>query len=381
MANIYDYFNRRGDVPFCADPFNEVDNLILSQLAYTDFDCIDGLGENMLDIGKVRSSYFSFHKREETLNKNNLIAQAPILLDYLADSERFGGLRMGFYENIVDYENASQFAALIYELDHMYYIAFRGTDDSIVGRKENFYLSFQENTRSQLLAKDYLNKYLKILDKEVHVGGHSKGGNLAIFAAAFCDEDLKGKIKTVRANDSPGFCEEVIDDPKYIEVIKKVKSFVPKSSVVGRLMEGKDKQVIIKSDAKLILQHQAENRQLKRNRFEREDSLSKESIFIEESIKSRLTDIPKNQRKRVIDSVFACVVMAGYDNFTKFNEDGLQALKRVLEATNMLDKEDSDLIKKLLFELIGTGRKILFDNFKDRLQERKTDILDSRKTD
>lgn len=373
MANIFDYLKDRGHISFEEDPFNEVDNVILAQLSYTDFDGIKDMEDGFLPVKEVQDQYFKINRREEVENRKTLVAQAPFLLDYLAKAPRFKDLKLGFYENIIDPEKTGQFSALVFDLPHMIYISYRGTDDTIVGWKEDFYFSFSAYTMGQKNAVAYADEVLDKLDKnkEIHLGGHSKGGNLATYAGVFCRKDLRDRIKVIWDNDGPGFSKEFLQKENYKLIKNKIIRIIPQTSIVGLLMENEVNPIIINSDASLILQHQAESWQVEGNRFVREKLLSKEAIFIEKSLTLWLEQIPHGQRRKFVDAVFACMEMAGYKTVSGLSSDGIKGLKNIKDAADNLQEDDQKIILKLLNMLIDNSRKVFRERLKERIKEER----------
>lgn len=373
MANIFDYLTTRGHISFDQDPFNEVDNVILAQLSYTDFDGIKIIDQKLLPIKEVKEEYFKVNKGEDVEDRKTLVAQAPFLLDYLAQAPRFKDLKLGFYENIIDPANTSQFAAIVFDLGHMVYIGYRGTDDTIVGWKEDFYFSFSEYTMGQKQAVAYSDEVFDKIDhkKELHLGGHSKGGNLATYAGVFARKDLREKIKVIWDNDGPGFAREFLQKEDYQAIKDKIIRIIPQTSIVGLLMENMVNPIIIKSDATLILQHQAESWQVEGNAFIREEGLSKEAIFIEKSLTAWLDQIPHGQRRKFVDAVFFCMEKSDYKTVSDFSADGIKALKKLKVSAENLPEDDKQIILKLLNKLIENSRQVFRDNLKERIKEER----------
>ena len=182
-----------------------------------------------------------------------------ILYPVLANSVRFGNLYISDFINKKDVEQEKQFSAITVHLPNDYiYVAFRGTDNTIVGWREDLNMCFSDTVPSQIDAVNYLNSIAKKYDNEnlkIFVGGHSKGGNLAIYAAAFCDLKFQEKIVTVYNNDGPGFSENIVDTEEYRRILPKIQTFMPQTSIIGRLLNHKEKIIILESTQTGIMQH------------------------------------------------------------------------------------------------------------------------------
>ena len=216
MANIFDYLDWR-DISLEKVEFNEIDNLILARLSYFPLD--GSVKEN--DEITVKEAYLKM--KEQGTTGRILQAEDIDLFPKLANSERFGNLKLTGFVNKIDPEAEKQFSAVtILFPDNTIYVAYRGTDNTIVGWKEDFNMSFSDLVASQTESVKYLEKIAnKYPEKKILVGGHSKGGNLAIYASVFCKPEIQDRIIEVYNNDGPGFSEKVVQSPEYEKMIKK----------------------------------------------------------------------------------------------------------------------------------------------------------------
>lgn len=371
MANIYDYLINNGHLNFKEHSFNEVDNLILAQTSYINFDGIEGIENELLPVEEVRKRYFQLRYKTAKKNKSALLEQSsPFLLDYLANVYRYEDLRLGYYKNIVDLDETGQFSAIVCDLPHMVYISYRGTDDTVVGWKEDFYFSFAESTMSQKFSVSYANEVFEKIspNKEIHLGGHSKGGNLAIYAGVFCKDYMKERIKTIWDNDGPGFSEDFLEQKSYEEIRDKIVRIIPETSIIGLLMNHDVTPIIIQSSESHILQHYGESWQVQDKVFLRAPILSKEAVFLDTSITSWLDKIPINQRKKFIDAVFYCIENAGYDTLQSLSDDGFGALFKIKDAAETLEKDDKKIILEFLNMFFVNSKNILKDSIRDRIK-------------
>ena len=210
MASIFDYLQWRCDVPFSVDPFNEVDNLVLSELAYTDFKGILSMEGPDVSLAEVCKAFFERHTHEEILADKSFTARAPLLMESMLEGARYRDIRMLQYLDETDSAQGLQLAAMTFLLpDDSAYVAFRGTDSTVVGWKEDFYFSFLPETEGQRRAIRYLNQVGAEVKGTLRVGGHSKGGNLAVYAASCCEPGLQERLTAVYSNDGPGFRQEL----------------------------------------------------------------------------------------------------------------------------------------------------------------------------
>ena len=267
--NMQDYLYWRGDIPFSTDPFNEVDNLILAQASYVDFDgIVPESGDDKIPIREVYNQYWLMHTKEEIMQRESFVKLAPFLLEPLAESRRFGNMKLSGYVNHINKDTQAQMSAVRFELDDgSVYVAFRGTDETLVGWKEDFNLSFMSQTEGQRLAAEYMKANFSDTNLWLRVGGHSKGGNFAVYASAFSGDAVNRQIMEVYTNDGPGFRPEVTGTSEYRNILKKTISIVPRDSVIGWLLSSELTPRVVMSSATRIRQHDALTWQIKGDRF------------------------------------------------------------------------------------------------------------------
>ena len=298
MGNVMDYLEWRGDLTFEQSPFNDVDNVILAQLAYVDFrDVIPSLQMNRgITLKKASEIFFDLHTEEELSRDKSFIKDAPYLMKKAASTKRFKDVILSDYVDTIDETLEKQFGAFHIKLTpQLTYVAFRGTDDTLVGWKEDFNMSFISPVPSQEDAVKYLNDTCSYIRGRLYVGGHSKGGNLAIYSAINCNKRVKKKIKCVYNNDGPGFSEKVVQSPEYEKMIKKVHTYIPQTSIIGRLLNHKEETTIIKSTQMGIMQHDLYSWQVLGAKFV-EDELTNSSEFIDQKITNWLREVSPEQR-------------------------------------------------------------------------------------
>ena len=258
MGNILDYLDWRGDLTFEQSPFNEVDNLIMACFSYLDLDEIEEVKNGNTLLVEELFEIFSERKEEKDIKAESAFLQnTPVLLEKMAHSERFRKCTVSGFVNEILSRETQQFAAVIIGLsDGTDYISFRGTDDTIVGWKEDFNLS-NGVVPSHRKALKYLEEHGTYLQSMLRIGGHSKGGNLAMYAAMKCDEILKEKILSVYDNDGPGFPEGFFPAGRAEEILPRVIRIIPEASVIGMLLTHQKDPMIVASTQKGILQHDA----------------------------------------------------------------------------------------------------------------------------
>ena len=200
MSNVCDYVKWRGDLELKDFEFNEIDNLILTRLAYFPFEMLINKGEE-ISITELSQRF----KRADKTKIKVLWPEDNKLIPLLGNSERFGKIIATNFVNKINREQEKQFSAITLLLpDNTIFVSYRGTDDTLIGWKEDFNMSFKSHVASQLDAVEYLNNVASKYENKIRVGGHSKGGNLAVYASIFAKSDVKNRIINIYNNDGPG---------------------------------------------------------------------------------------------------------------------------------------------------------------------------------
>lgn len=358
MANINDYLDWRNDIPFSVDPFNEVDNLILSELVYSPFDgIVPGPGQReKITIDEVCKKFFETYTEEELLAKNTITKVAPFLLKKMAGSPRYKGLKLAGYVSEHDATSDTQFAVVSFYLpDGTIYVAYRGTDDTLIGWKEDFDMCYSQGTGGQLKAVNYLNDNFSRTMKRIRVGGHSKGGNFAVYASAFCKNSVKDNIIEIYSNDGPGFIPEIINSDEYQSIVKKVHSFIPKQSIIGLLMNNNFKSKIVESDAKGINQHDPMSWMVTKNSFDESFELDESSIIIDEAIKTWANGFDYETRNLFGEIVFSALEASGATKLSEVKGDKLKSLAALKTSYDKLDKEQQAMVSEILSKLLNVS--------------------------
>lgn len=350
MANIFDYLDWR-DISFEKVEFNEVDNLILSRIAYFPFDKI------------VKNKIITLKKAYEKLeDKNNekiyLQKEDKEFFKKLAYSIRFGNLQLTKYRNKLVTEEEKQFSAIsiLLPINNIIYVSYRGTDNTIVGWKEDLNMSFQDLVPSQIDAM----KYLEEVDKEYPnhkfiVGGHSKGGNLAVYASIFCNDEIKDKIIDVYNNDGPGFQESIIKSEEYEKILPKIHTYLPQSSIIGRLLNHKEESIILKSTQTGIMQHDLYTWQVLGDKFVK-DVFTNSSEFIDTTITTWLKEVSTEQRGKFIDVLFEILNATGSTSLSQMGDKKFETAKTFLKTYRNIDDDSREILMKTLSALFKIAK-------------------------
>ena len=357
MANVCDYVKWRGDLSIEQSEFNEIDNLILSRFSYFPFDKI--IKENEV----VTINELSERFKKQDIRKLPILWKDDVdLFPLMGESERFGKLLVTKYINKIDQEQEKQFAAITVLMpDNTIFVSYRGTDNTIVGWKEDLNMSFKSHIASQISAK----KYLEIIaqeypDKKIRIGGHSKGGNVAVYAATFVNKEIKDRIINVYNNDGPGFCDDVIETPEYKKMIEKVHTYIPQSSVIGRLMNHREKYTVVKSVQKGIMQHDLYSWEVLGTEFITLEEVTNGSEFVDKTIKEWLEKVEPAKREQVIDVVFDILNTTDAQTMKDIKSNWFTSARTMMASYKNIDNETKQMIWQTLNELFKVAKDNVF---------------------
>lgn len=324
MPNVFDYLDWRGDLSFSDVPCCEVDNLILSLLSYLDFSGALLEGDTVgLPLELAAPLYFGLHPRKKGSLGLLLSDRILDLLEDAAASRRFAPVRLWGHRSRLDEGRELQFSATTFTLGNgSSFVAFRGTDDTVVGWKEDFNMAVQFPVPAQEEAAAYLADIARKTGDRLLLGGHSKGGNLAVYAAAFASPPLQRRIDAVWCNDGPGFLPEMFSHPGYPAVRNKLHAIMPRSSVVGVLLGSDLDAAVVESSAVGALQHDGLTWQVLGPSFVRAEGLSRSSRQVDKTFHNLLLELEPSQRRQVIDDIFSVSRELGARTLTELAADG-----------------------------------------------------------
>lgn len=330
MGNLFEYLAWRDDLTLASSPFNEVDGVILARLAYFPLELI-GMGEgDRLSVGAAAAALLSVPELRE---RAHLAEQDEQLLHGLMRSARYRDMELFFYRNVFSPEREAQFCAVSVRLDDgLTCAAFRGTDLSVVGWKENFNMAFECPVASQQLAADYVAELAGKTRGRMILAGHSKGGNLAIYGGAFCGQPAQERIDAVYSYDGPGFLEKTLASEEYRRIRPRSRTFLPQSSVVGMLFDHEEECVIVHSTGAGFAQHNIYTWQTRRAGFEYLDALTEGSLFIDSVFRDSLQSMDARQREIFVDAVFGAIAETNVETMSEFGENWRQNVGTVLRS-------------------------------------------------
>ena len=358
---LMDYLKWRNDVSLRAAPFNEIDNVILSYLAYVDFGELLHEPKRHVSIETCFKRFLEKHDLAEVRESKHFIERAPLLLEEMVRGARFRGTKVAHFREVFDKEKVQQFAALVFLLpDGIKYVSFRGTDSSITGWKEDFLMSFTAETEGAKAAVSYLNEVAASVNGDFILGGHSKGGNFAMYAAAFCEEAVKDRIVKVYNNDGPGFREEIVRTAAYRELLPKVTNVLPQTSIIGQLLSNEAEQHVVKSTAAGIFQHDLTTWEVTKDKFVGAE-LDAFSDFVKVSLGTWLETMDDETRKSLVETVFSMIEVTEAETFLEFGENLFKNTGLIIKGLGKLPKEKQNELTAALGSLADAGRATVLD--------------------
>lgn len=312
MANVFDYLHWRGDLQFTQDGTNEIDALIFSSLAYIRFaGSIEAWPNEPITIQEAWSELSQLPDcchRGRNRNDIDLLKECSV-------TARFAETQILNYKQIYAPEEDTQFAAMTFLLNNgTACIAFRGTDTSLTGWKEDLEMMYRSEIPSQRLALEYTHEMQMKLQCPIILCGHSKGGNLAVYAASKTSPMLQKNILAVYNNDGPGFTEYMLGDPGYKAMVPKIRTYVPQSSIIGLLMEHEEPYTIVKSNQISVMQHDTFNWEVLGKSLIPVEEITPDSRFLDATIDNWLKEMDMSERSQWIDAVFSVLTTVDSDN-------------------------------------------------------------------
>lgn len=350
MKNIFDYLNFYGNSSFKELAFNDVDSLILTQLVYAKLKGCAPLkkGESRR-LEDICSLFLAKYSEKDFKKEDYLFPNSYRLVLALQSSKRFMDAFVSNYIEEVASEN--QFGAMTVRFpDGTCYIAFEGTDSSIIGWKEDLELIYRYPILSQKRAQEYLNQTISFFDRKVYIGGHSKGGNIAMYAYMNAKFSIKRRVIHVYNFDGPGFLDNVLQSKEYLEMKPKLKMFVPEQSVVGMIL-GHGPYEVVRSRGLGILQHDAFTWCCFGGKFE-PGILSKKSSKLEKHLEEYLKQMKDEEKVTFVTTLFAVFEHLNVTNVMQIREIKLSSIiafiKELRTIPESTKKHLMDAIKMLI---------------------------------
>ena len=365
MPNMMDYLAWRGDIALDYSPFNDVDSLILASLRYLTSPEDTGLLRDLaLTVPPVDKMQFSF------------VHEIRAMLSAAAMTERFAGIGMRHPVAVTDQDRDMQFAAVTFDLpDGTHYVAFRGTDSTIVGWREDFNMAFESPVPAQSAAVRYLHEAAALTDGPLILGGHSKGGNLAVYAAAHADPMTQNRIRAVYSFDGPGLDDATMASEGYARIARRIRSFVPQHSVVGLLLTYHPEYTVVKSDGVGLLQHDSFTWQVLGTDFIAVTELDVSAQLVDQTVHTWLSQVSPEKRRIFVNTIFDVLEASGANTVKELVRNIPSRLPAVLKALQQVDAETARMVLTLWGQFVAISATNIIELVRQRLTPDNTEHI------
>lgn len=355
------YYLENNMASFKSSKINEIDALIFSYISYFHIQA------PVYKQGTFDSIYI---KDLNNIKYNNKMIYDSIdiestkkLLKIISASPRFRDVQITYYIEKSSKIVEKQFSAMTFKfLDENYFIAYRGTDHSFVGWKEDLNMAFVADVPAQKEALKYLKKVADKFKGNIYVGGHSKGGNLATYAVGFIDEDNKKRVKKVYNFDGPSLNTKLMKLKNYDQTKKIIKKYVPQSSIVGMCFEKTSRYKVIKSNTIGVLQHNPFTWEVGKNTFKKEKDSTIDSKIFKRAINMLIESLTEKEIKIVIDSIYEVVKASNTSTLEQFSKDMIASIMKIFDSISKLSAEQKKIIMKAVSIYIRESVAGFFNN-------------------
>ena len=350
---MIDYVKWRGDITFEESPLNEIDSLIFTELSYLPLeDIVPSVTEGgSITIHNALDKFLN--KFNEDVPLGAIIPGASIIALFKAAalSKRFSNVKMWAYENDVNTGSERQFSALCFLYGkRLNYVAYRGTDDTLIGWKEDFNMALYTPIPAQTAAVEYINKVSRMCSGTLTVGGHSKGGNLAVYSSLCADKRVRRRIVQIHNFDGPGFTYKFLDAVNDEVTVSKIMNYLPNNSYIGRIFDIIGEHKIVESKEKGLNQHDAFSWEVLGASFVEQTEFTQGSNEFHELLKVWVGKMSVNDRNRFVDSFYRIITSTNASTLSDIVEDKLKFIKGVLTSDDKDRKIVIDGIMSFLKE-------------------------------
>ena len=367
MKNMLDYIKEFGHVSFEERAFSEIDALVLTELEYLPLEKVvpsDENGENFVTVKEI-AEYMQEHK-QELFDENPMMIteERHEVSQVIADAPRFQSLKFFGVVSEWDKDTTKQFAAVTVEVEpSVRLVVFRGTDETLIGWKEDFLMTYSPLVAAQTDAKEYLAKQASLWDGDLMISGHSKGGNLAIYAAATQEEDVQLRIVDIFCFDSPGLYRSVLETKGYQNIVPLAMRYIPQDSLVGLMLESEVPYVIVKSNATGAMQHSAMTWEIEDGQFIKMEKLTKNSQLNDQTFKKWTESVSDEELELFWNVFFELLFSVGIDTVNDLYGQFMHYVQEFLKAAGNMDEEKRELLTRIALLLVSTR----FEVWKDSL--------------
>lgn len=360
MGTVLDYIKEYGTYSFREKPMTEVDSLALCQLAYLKFDgMVPGVGEHKSAVTlKSLKKHPDFEKlfadvRYEEVNRE--------LIEGMLAGKRYRELLLSHYVNEIEEQSESQFSAVTYTLgDGSVYVAYRGTDETIVGWKEDFNMAFLSPVPGQEYSVEYLNAVGAEVSGSLYLGGHSKGGNFAMYSAMNCTPEIQKRLLKIFCMDGPGFRPEVLEACQYEKIADRVVKILPQSSLIGMLFASDTNYQVVESKTFGLMQHDPYTWRVEGDHLKAAGDVYAHRKKMDVTLNQWILSLSEEQLKVFVDTLFQVISASKADNLIDMTAEWKRSMNGIIMALKEIDGETAEILKaviKALFDVAAQSRK------------------------
>lgn len=381
MPNLLNYIEDTQYDSFYDQPLNKLDILALTELSYLPFDRLvpASFTETGIRLDHLAEQFEATYQNDfppfSMVTKNRLV-----LFALLAKSKRFKSIKAFGFVDDYQLDQEQQFSAISYRLDRQTILtAFRGTDDTIIGWKEDFHMTYMDEIPAQRSASGYLEKLMASQNGNFYIAGHSKGGNLALYAACQQVPELQKRILAIYPFDSPGLHKKHLDAPGYKNIQDRIHPIIPQNSIVGMMLETPEHAQIVQSNTLGILQHISFSWEVDGSDFKLAPALTSDSLQTDQALKTWTASLTDDELRDFFDLFFGIFIKAGIERFSDITVNPLQKLQEIDRLRKEIAPEEAEMADKLIRLLFDTRYQIWRDNISTSIPSPEISLPDWRK--
>ena len=352
MSHIVSYLKRQKEYSFSDKPFNEVDALILSQFVYLKLD-------NLIPNTSEKKEWVYLYDISNRMNYDKVFEDKryakdnKALLKAMVESRRYRNMRLNYFSQITSVAAETQFAAITCFLEEgPIVIVYRGTDETLVGWKEDFNMFFKEPVMGQSLSRMYLKQVSELIEGHFIITGHSKGGNFAVYASMNAEEEIQERIDQVYSFDSPGFRPEILESVDFNKIKEKIHKFLPKSSFFGMILQSNEDYEVVDCSSVGLMQHNLYKWQVEGERLKRNKELDKSSLFLNETFNEWLYGLNEDELHAFAEIWYSALRQANVTTILDFMKEPAKSLTKLAGVIKETDEETKTCVKELTLSLI-----------------------------
>jgi hypothetical protein len=336
---IFDYIEYYKDYSFVEKKFNMMDALIYSIISYVP---VDNLREN--------SSLKALNNITSNIKGTGTMSNLAIdVIGRICNSTRYKNVRL--YSLVKEYNDQIEFGAITFRDYNYTFIGFQGSIGTISGWKENLYIALDFPTLSQDRSAKYIKDVIRFTDRHIYIGGHSKGGNLALASLLLIPKRLSKRVVKVYNFDGPGFKDEELASDKFKLLQNKMVNILPDGSMVGILLNHNTYN-FVRSKSVSIDKHFPNNWIVFGEFFVKTEE-NKSSKALNNKIDSGLSKLSYEERKIFIDTLFELIKNKKITSLKDFSKLDIDDIKGIISNMKNLSSDK----KKMLLDTAKTFLK------------------------